>query len=312
MSVGDFDRKTVLINSQFRESGTTNQFTWRFQERVEGIRHAELRYFVLENGVYNVISDNNVFWLYEISVSGTWEHVSKVVIPIGIYDDLTFASSVGLCMTATSYAVGTNNLYYAQINSNGILTISVGEGGKDFGIGFSVTDPDMSVLSYPLTASLMGFPMNTSPDVPVLSTIDSPYYLTVQGTTPTYLANNDYLLVQSQKLGNDISFYGAPSGVIFGGGDTILRGSATSCFAFIPNITPTNDVSSLIFNNQRPPQISTLKYPYSLDYIDIAIVDKFGRPVPTNGNNVSLVIELYCDKQSEKVSSHFGSMTLHR
>jgi hypothetical protein len=50
MSLGTLDRKTVLINSQFRESGTASDFKWRFQERIENIRHAEVRYFVFENG----------------------------------------------------------------------------------------------------------------------------------------------------------------------------------------------------------------------------------------------------------------------
>ena len=320
MSVGDFDRKTVIINSQFRESGNTNQFVWRFQERIEGIRHAELRYFVLENGVYNVYSENNVFWLYEGFVSGSWTSISKVVIPTGTYDDQTFASTIGLCMSATSYSVGTNNLYFVEITSTGNLSISVGEGGQQFGIGFSrtlMTGQD----EYPLTAKIMGFsPDLLTPDIPSYATVDmgnyytifSPLYLTIVSPESTYLANYDYFLVQSQKLGNDISFYGAPQGIVFGGGDDRLISSATSCFAFIPNITPTNNVSSLIFNNQRPPQISTLKYPYSLDYIDISLVDKFGRLVDTSGNNITLVIELYTDKQSEKVSSHFGALSLRR
>jgi hypothetical protein len=317
MSVGDFDRKTIIINSQFRESGDTNQFTWRFQERIENIRHAELRYFVLENGVYNVNNDNNTFYLYENFTSGEWENVGTVVIPTGSYDDLTFASTVGLCMTGVSVISGSNNIYLVQINSTGNLVISAqaltGTTPVNFGIGFYLTTIDSD---YPQTALLMGFNLSPStPDVPSYATTIAPndaLFYTIVSPNPTYLANYDYFLVQSQKLGNDISFYGSPKGLALVGGDVQLRGSATSCFAFIPNITPTNDVSSLIFNNQRPPQISTLKYPYSLDYVDIALVDKNGKLVDTRGNNVTLVIELYTDKQSQNVSSNLASMSLNR
>jgi hypothetical protein len=316
MSVGDFDRKTVLINSQFRESGTSSQFTWRFQERVENVRHAELRYFVLENGVYNVNSYNDTFWLYEgDNLSGGWTYQSKVVIPTGQYDDLTFAATVGLCMSATSYGgSGLGQLYFVQINTTGNMVISTSSSGQAFGIGFYAQLPSGPLEEYPLTAEIMGFDGTTitTVNVPSITTFQSALYLTIVSPDPTYLANFDYLLIQSQKLGNDISFYGAPVGLTLSGGDDPLRGSATSCFAFIPNITPTNNISSLIFNNQRPPQISTLKYPYSLDYIDISVVDKYGANINTNGNNISLVIELYCDKQSQNVDSHFGAMSLRR
>jgi hypothetical protein len=317
MSVGDFDRKTIIINSQFRESGNTNQFTWRFQERIENIRHAELRYFVLENGVYNVNDDNNTFYLYEDYTSGQWTNIGAVVIPTGSYDDLTFASTVGLCMTALSVFSGNSNAYLVQINSTGNLVISAqaltGNTPVSFGIGFYLTTINSD---YPATARLMGFePSLDTPDVPSYATNIAPnnaLFFTIVSPNPTYLANYDYFLVQSQKLGNDISFYGSPQGLAIVGGDVQLRGSATSCFAFIPNITPTSDITSLIFNNQRPPQISTLKYPYSLDYVDIALVDKNGKLVDTRGNNITLVIELYTDKQSQNVSSNLASMSLNR
>jgi hypothetical protein len=311
MSVGDFDRKTIVINSQFRESGDTNSFTWRFQERVENIRHAELRYFILENGVYNVDSTNDTFYLSEQPAPGGSyvKNLMPVVIPHGYYDDQTFAATIGLCMTASSYGGGGNQLYLVQIDTTGKLVISTSLGSKDFAIGFVSTASPITAVSYPLTASLMGFTFNTNPYA--YESVSSGLYLTITSTEATYLANFDYLLVQSQKLGNDISFYAAGSQVVVSGSDAPLRPSATACYAFIPNITATNNVSSLIFNNQRPPQISTLKYPYSLDYVDISLVDKLGALVDTRGNNVSLVIELYTDKQSQSINSNFKNMNVN-
>ena len=299
MSVGDFDRKTVIINSQFRESGSTNDFKWRFQERVENVRYAELRYFVLENGVYNVDSSNDTFYLSEqTNGSGGYTFFNTIVLPHGYYDDQTFPSTIGLCMTSASLVSGCQNLYFVQISTTGEMYLSSNQSGKDFAIGFN----NGIGGAYPGTADIMGFTYSTNPTA--YESINSGLYLTIVGQKPTYIANFDYLLIQSQKLGNDISFYAASRNAIISGSDAPLQPSATSCFAFVPNTTSNTGVASLIFNNQRPPQISTLKFPYSLDYIDITIVDKLGNLIDTRGNNVSLVLELYCDKRSQNISTY--------
>jgi hypothetical protein len=302
MSVGDFDRKTVVINSQFRESGASNAFTWRFQERVESIRHAEVRYFILENGVYNVTEDNNTFYLSEGSVSGSWTRDNmEIVIPTGFYDDSTLTSTIGLCMTAASFGSGGANLYLVEQQSTGFLQFSCGinAGSTDFAISFF-----NGITSQLLTAQLLGFTETTIEYA--YTSAGSGLFNTVISDLPTTLANFDYLLIQSQRLGNDISFYANGNAPAIGNQlvlpDARLRPSPTNCFAFIPN-TSTSRNSSLIFNNQRPPQISTLKYPFTLDYIDIAIVDKLGNAVDLRGNNITLVIELYTDKRSQPVPS---------
>lgn len=296
MSVGDFDRKTIIINSTYRESGTDSNFSWRFQERIEGIRHAELRYFVLENGVYNVTNLNNTFWWYEGWNGSTWAHVTQVTIPIDQYDTNTFVSTLGLLLSAVS--LGTvQNLYLCQLNTSGRLSISTGTTGTQFGIAF--TD---GVDVFPETAALMGFSYDT--EQPAHSTVGGLLYKTLIAQEPINIVGFDYVLVRSQKLGNDISFYGFGGGVQAVVQGQPVRGSATSCFCFVPNVTPTANIGSLIYDNQRPPMITTLKYPYSLDYVDIALVDKNGFQVNTNGYPVTLVIELYTDKTSQNVFSH--------
>jgi len=301
MSAGDFDRKTVIINSQFRESGTSNAFSWRFQERVESIRHAEIRYFVLENGVYNITETNNTFYLSEGLVSGSWDRNNmEIVIPTGFYDDSSLTSTIGLCMTASSFAAGGANLYLVEQQSTGFLQISNGinAGSTNFAISFF-----NGVTSQPLTAQLLGFQDSTT-EYAYASGAQG-LFNTVVSDLPTRLANFDYLLIQSQRLGNDISFY-ANGNAVDGNQlvlpDARLKPSPTNCFAFIPN-TAVSKNTSLIYDNQRPPQISTLKYPFTLDYIDIAVVDKLGNPVDLRGNNITLVIELYTDKRSQTISS---------
>lgn len=301
MSIGDFDRKTIIINSQFRESGDTNNFQWRFQERVENIRYAELRYFVLENGVYNVDAMNNTFYLSELNIGST-VNLQPVVIPTGYYDDSTFASTIGLCMSAASFAGGGTNLYFVEILSTGKLSISGSI--HDFAIAFTTTN-GVPLPTSEDTANLMGFTdFTTSPNAYIATSVASTY-LTIIAPLPTILANFDYLLIQSQKLGNDLSFYSfkATGQNTAPAADQAVRGAPTACFAFVPNQTPATNSATLLFNNQRPPQISSLKYPYSLDYVDIALVDKFGIPFDTYGNNITLVIELYIDKKSQAVKT---------
>jgi hypothetical protein len=298
MSVGKLDKKVIIINSQFRESGTPSSFVWRFQERIENVRLANLRHFVFENGVYNVDATNNALYLSEASgavISGTPAYDAPFLlinIPEGYYDDETLASTIGLALTSISAQQGNGNLYFVQFTSTGVLQISGQNDQIPFAIGFT-----NGTTSYPLTASLLGFNNATTPNAYESET--SGLYLTVQGDEPSQLASFDYLLVQSQKLGNDISFFASstsnppPSA-------TIMPSSA-GCFAFIPNTTPNSNNSTIIYENVVPPYLETIKFPFSLDYVDISIVDKYGRQVLPRDNNISLVIELYVDKAGESV-----------
>jgi hypothetical protein len=296
MSVGKLDKKTILINSQFRDSGTPSSFIWRFQERIENVRLANLRHFVFENGVYNVDNTNNVLYLSEGTiVSGTPSYDAPFMainIPNGYYDDETLASTIGLALTSISAQIGDGNLYFVQFTSTGVLQIS----GQNDQIAFAIGFTDGST-SYPDTAALLGFTNATTPNA--YESAFSGLYLTVQGDEPSQLASFDYLLIQSQKLGNDISFFSS-SALNPPPSATILP-SAASCFAFVPNTTPNSNNSTIVYENVVPPYLETIKYPFSLDYIDIAIVDKYGRQVTPRDNNITLVIELYIDKASQSV-----------
>ena len=298
-SLGQLDRKTIVINSTFRDMGTPSSFSWKFSERVDGVRYADLRMFTVENGLYNVDSANNVFYLSENFVLvGGWTYAGGVTIPAGYYDDVTFASVVGLALSNSSLA---GNLYLCQILNSGILQISSAPSSPTsngtFAIGF--TD---GVTTYPLCAQLLGFSNLT---LNFYSTTTSGLFQTVQGDIPTALVIYDYLLINSQKLGNDVSFYsGKYTNLTEIGTDKRLPPSSSSCWAVVPNNQPSRDNNVLIWENVRPPQISTLKYPFSLDYVDINILDKFGQNIDLSGQSVSLVIELYTDKKGQDVKTH--------
>jgi hypothetical protein len=298
VSVGKLDRKVILINSQFRESGTPSSFIWRFQERVENVRLANLRHFVFENGVYTVDDTNNAMYLSEGTgavISGTTQYdapLMLITIPNGYYDDETLASTIGLALTSISSQQGNGNLYFVQFTSTGILQISGQNDNINFAIGFT-----NGTTSFPLTASLLGF--NNALTQNAYESETSGLYLTVQGDNPSQLASFDYLLVQSQKLGNDLSFFSSP--IANPPPSAIIPPSASGCFAFIPNTTPNTSNSTIIYENVVPPYLETIKYPFSLDYVDISIVDKYGRQVLPRDNNITLVIELYTDKAGENV-----------
>jgi hypothetical protein len=296
MSVGKLDKKVILINSQFRESGTPSSFVWRFQERIENVRLANLRHFVFENGVYNIDATNNALYLSEGSlISGVPSYLYSFMvinIPNGYYDDETLSGTIGLALTSISAQLGAGNLYFVQFTSTGILQISGQDDMIEFAIGFT-----NGTQTYAQTASLLGFNNFTTPNAYKSST--SGLYLTVQGDEPSQLASFDYLLVQSQKLGNDISFFSSPSNDP--PPSTVIPPSPAGCFAFIPNTTPNSNNSTIVYENVVPPYLETIKYPFSLDYVDISIVDKYGHQVTPRDNNITLVIELYVDKASQSV-----------
>jgi hypothetical protein len=314
MSEGHFDRKQIIINSQFRDAGSpsTTDFTWRFEERIEGVRHAELRYFVFENGAYNITSSNNQFELYEYSdTAGTSLVGSNVVtIPVGAYDDTSLVQAIGLAMTLTSIANGANNLYFVTFDGQGKLSMTCPV-GKSFQAWFDNSDPAQAgcatVLGFTATASVGA---NTSNQQSWASGLA----YTIFGTNPQQLTNYDYLLIKSQKLGNDISFFSATgvtdqSAVIPTAPRVVPPNappypppykSSAGCFAVVPNtVANSGNTYSIIYELQRPPQITSLKRPYSLDYVDIQVCDKYGQVIDGYTNNITIGIELFLDKKSE-------------
>jgi len=307
MSVlGQLDRKTIVINSQFRQSGTPSSFTWKFGERVEGIRHAELRLFVLENGVYNVEQEvNGTFFLSEDLVSAVFVHrFLPVVIPTGYYDDKTLASTLGLVLSAVSLTQGAGYIYNCNIDTQGFITITASPSVTGQTCNFAVGFTNNVGTSYQETAQTLGFSNYTDPEI---YRSGLPLFSSVRGDQTTIIDNFDYLFIQSQKLGGDIAYYGGNVFTFGGTPNPTIVGSPANAFAYITNVTPTNNTGSIIYENTRAPQISTLKFPYSLDYVDINILDKYGRIIDATNQNVSMVIELYIDKKGQDIPTNRGN-----
>jgi hypothetical protein len=309
MSEGHFDRKQVIINSQFREASSTSasDFTWRFEERIEGVRHAELRYFIFENGAYNITASNNTFELQEYATpDGTGASVFvapvNVVVPVGAYDDTSLSSAIGLAMVFTTAQNNGSNLYFVSFDGQGRISMTCSAGRS-----FEIIFPNTTLGSN--TALTLGFLPNSTQD-----SWTSGVGYTILAPNPQQLTNYDYLIVKSQKLGNDISFMSA-TGVVDQSAviPPYVKNtpfvppykSATSCFAIVPNNYANTGGStySIVYEQLRPPQITTLKHPYSLDYIDIQVCDKYGQVIDSYTNNITLGIELFLDKKSESRST---------
>jgi hypothetical protein len=321
MSVGQFDRKQIIINSQFRDAGSTSttDFTWRFQERIEGVRHAELRYFVFENGAYNITASNNTFKLSEFSDDNgaTPTIVDKTVtLPIGAYDDTSLAEAISLSLiyTSTSQNVAPDDplLYLTTFDGAGKISITC-SALRSFGIWFDSTNATQTAC-----ASLLGFTASTSlATAPANQKSFTSLGYTVVGATAQQLTNFDYLLIKSQKLGNDISFFSATgvtnqSAVIPAPVPNVSVSpvkSSAGCFAYVPNTSANigGNTNSIVYELTRPPQITNLKHPYSLDYVDIQVCDKYGQVINAYTNNITIGIELFLDKKSENRATSDGS-----
>jgi len=316
MSSGNFDCKRILINSQFRDGGSSfngADFIWRFQERIENVRCAELRQFVFENGVYNVDESNNTFimsegWIGDSNTPATdpngWTMFGeKVTIASGLYDDTSLCNAIGSAMTGTSIVYGNANIYIAQLVS-GIINITGSVDPADVELSkFAIGFVDAEGNSFANCGKLLGFTdvtnFNIYNTLNVLSIVTSAIN-TIRANVECKLASFDYLLIQSQKLGNDMSFYS--TSIPNPDPSLALKGSASGCWASILN-TPSANNSTILYENPRNAELTTIKYPYSLDYVDIRILDKYGRVVDIRKNNVTIVVDLFIDKKSQNISS---------
>jgi hypothetical protein len=168
MSVlGQLDRKTIVINSQYRQTGTPSSFTWKFSERVEGVRHAELRLFILENGVYNIQQEvNGTFFLSEGLASAVYVHrFLPVVIPSGYYDDKTISSTLALVMSAISLTQGAGYIYNCNIDTQGFLTITASPSVTGQTCNFAVGFTNGTGTTFRETAETLGFANYTDPEI---------------------------------------------------------------------------------------------------------------------------------------------------
>ena len=62
----NFQRRTFVVKSQDRTSGTTTDFLYKLPMQLRDVVHVNLQHAIVENGVFNVTSENNKFVLNQL------------------------------------------------------------------------------------------------------------------------------------------------------------------------------------------------------------------------------------------------------
>jgi hypothetical protein len=120
--------------------------------------------------------------------------------------------------------------------------------------------------------------------IPVIAPTQTNNPFEVISINPMKVANYDLLLVQSDRLGNSIT-----------------SAQGFDCWWAIPNANSQNNSTSITYENIRHPLLETAwKVPRDLEFIDIRLMDKFGKVVSIGSNNLQLVVECFTDDDARR------------
>lgn len=271
----NFQRTTLLINSKYRvnPSGTTStNFIYRFPQKVNNVVHINLLQAVIENGVYNITNLNDTFVL-TLNPTAPVPSVFNISIPIGYYDDASYTTAIADAMNRVNTLApgGNQSTFFCDINNAGKLSIT-NDLSRDWTISFTSIQTG--------TAKIMGF--NATTVYQPLLTTNGPY--TVVSNNKVRLANFDYLLIQSDKLNNDIQ-----SNQNFNAWWSILNGNELT------------NSTTITYINYRSPVFEVLvSPPRDIEWVDIRICDSSGQQIDIRDNNIQLLVELYTDDTARK------------
>jgi hypothetical protein len=274
-----YKRTTLLINSANRTNptGTSSaNFIYPFPETIRNVVHTHLQSAVIENGIYNVLGGVNDSFVITFTATGATHTIS---IPATYYDTATLSWEITLQLgkinTLTNGLIPPSpSTFFCQIDTQGYCSIM-----NDLNHAWSITFP------LPGTATLLGFPTTTGASFAPPITVGGSYR--VIGTKPILLANNDLILIQSDRLSGDPFETKTNQG--FSAWNSILNGSSNP------------DSSSITYLNPRPPDLSVVwTVPRDYEWVDIRLMDLQGKTVNIGTNNVQMVIEFYTDESARK------------
>ena len=273
-----YKRTTLLINSAHRTNPTgtsTANFIYPFPETIRNVVHTHLQSAVIENGVYNIVGGVNDS--FDITFTST-PVTHTITIPTNYYDTATLAWEITLQLSKVNTL--TNNLippsqstFFCQIDTQGYFSI-MNDLNSDWNVSFPL----------PGTATLLGFPTTGGPFSPPISVGGS---YRIIGTKSIVLANNDLILIQSDRLTGDPFETKTNQGF--------------SAWASIINGSTNPDSSSITYLNPRSPDLSVLwTVPRDYEWVDIKLSDLNGKTLVIGTNNVQLVVEFYTDESARK------------
>jgi len=262
----------LLINSINRDSpqtSSTSNFWITPVMPVFDVVKIELRAAIIEDGIYNVTTDNNRFGLYT-SLDG-FNMMTEIAIPPAYYDPSTLAKTI---LNTINKSINTNtDVLYIESTSLGFILnfVDTRFWGAATLLGFNAGNfyNSSTVLTSGQQPVGLGYTGQIQkPAVGATNGLQSPSTIT--------LRSYDYVLLQSSKLGNRIT-----SAAGFG------------AFALIPLYA--GDNAPFISNTTSFIDSTYFIQKTKLDRIDIAIVDAQGLPVNLQGNNVSLLFDIVQD-----------------
>jgi hypothetical protein len=134
---------------------------------------------------------------------------------------------------------------------------------------------------------LLGFaPLLVSPPatIPIISPNQTNSPFEVISISPMNIYNYDLLLIQSDRLGNSIT-----------------SAQGFDCWWVIPNANSQNNSTTITYENTRHPLLETAwRVPRDFEYIDIRLLDKYGKVVDIGTNNIQLVVECFTDDDARR------------
>ena len=196
-----------------------------------------------------------------------------IQIPVGYYTNTSLASAVAELLN--NQVLTGNGTFYTEVQADGTFVIANTTSGN-WGIRFM-----NGTLTYEGTAALLGFENITKQYEPsVLQGQEGPYTVKSDVEGGLDLTPFEYVLVQSDKFGNDL-----------------MTNSGLSCWWLVPNVANGVNANSIVYENTRNPTLEYLQNPRDIEQFDIRVLNSNGEILELQDNkNVVIVIEFYTKK----------------
>jgi hypothetical protein len=196
-----------------------------------------------------------------------------IQIPVGYYTNTSLVSTIAELLN--NQAISGNGTFYTEVQADGTFVIANTTSGN-WGIRF------MNGLStYEGTATLLGFSdVSKQYEPSVLQGQEGPYTLKSDVDGGLTLTPFEYVLVQSDKFGNDL-----------------MTSAGLSAWWLVPNVANGVNANSIVYENTRNPTLEYLNNPRDIEQFDIRVLNSDGQVIELQDNkNVTLVIEFYTKK----------------
>ena len=263
-----------MLNSRDRDNSLDNSNSWKItlNRPIFNVVKADLRYFFLANGMFNIDINPPAGGVgiagYAFTMGGV-----QVVIPAGYYTETDLCNSIGNQLTGILWPMIPN----APGDPLGVV-IDPATNILTFNFKTTYTTPGSLIFPDTATSLIFGFQGQTNwpYDPTALSYLASP--------DEVQIALDPYIYLQSSKLQNQI-----------------ITSSGINAFAVVPMSSMPAAIAS--GESSLGASYDTLatsldssyfQNPLTLDMIDIRVVDSRGRLANTRNNNLTIILTVVC------------------